>query len=190
MRDPEGRFYVARHSRTWAIRDGALELLRLRRRRTGSSACRRSRAIPGSTRCAARRSSAAIAPPCRDAPPPGGDQLPHRRRGSHARHCAPGLISGHRPTLARSLRSSTIPVAQRGHSLRRSARSVVGMTLHTLRDAGAIAGPAGAGRTAARSLCNLSLRTASGPEGSSAKQILTCAAGSPGRGRTHRIAEC
>ena len=39
-----------------------------------------------------------------------------------------------------------------------------------------------AGRTAARTLCNLSLRTASGPEGSSAKQILTCAAGSPGRG--------
>ena len=39
-----------------------------------------------------------------------------------------------------------------------------------------------AGRTAARSLCNLSLRTASGPEGSSAKQILTCAAGHPGRG--------
>src|SRR4051812_45200282 len=36
--------------------------------------------------------------------------------------------------------------------------------------------------TAARSLCNFSLRTASGPEGSSAKQILTCAAGSPGRG--------
>src|SRR4026208_2483170 len=43
-----------------------------------------------------------------------------------------------------------------------------------------------ASRTAARSLCNLSLRTASGPEGSSAKQILTCAAGSPGRGRTRR----
>ena len=42
-----------------------------------------------------------------------------------------------------------------------------------------------ASRTAARSLCNLSLRTASGPEGSSAKQILTCAAGSPGRGETH-----
>src|SRR5687767_1085163 len=41
-----------------------------------------------------------------------------------------------------------------------------------------------ASRTAARSLCNLSLRTASGPEGSSAKQILTCAAGSPGRGGT------
>ena len=39
-----------------------------------------------------------------------------------------------------------------------------------------------AGHTAARSLCNLSLRTASGPEGSSAKQILTCAAGHPGRG--------
>jgi len=44
-------------------------------------------------------------------------------------------------------------------------------------------GAAEAGRTAARSLCNLSLRTASGPEGSSAKQILTCAAGLPGRGR-------
>jgi hypothetical protein len=36
--------------------------------------------------------------------------------------------------------------------------------------------------TAARNLCNLSLRTASGPEGSSAKQILRCAAGLPGRG--------
>src|SRR5260221_2806911 len=43
---------------------------------------------------------------------------------------------------------------------------------------------AAASRTAARSLCNVSLRTASGPEGSSAKQILTCAAGSPGRGGT------
>ena len=43
---------------------------------------------------------------------------------------------------------------------------------------------AAASRTAARSLCNFSLRTASGPEGSSAKQILTCAAGSPGRGGT------
>jgi hypothetical protein len=43
-----------------------------------------------------------------------------------------------------------------------------------------------ADRTAARSLCNLSLRTASGPEGSSAKQILTCAAGSPGRGGARR----
>lgn len=44
-------------------------------------------------------------------------------------------------------------------------------------------GPAAAkmaGRTAARNLCNLSLRTASGPEGSSAKQILTCAAGHSG----------
>ncbi len=39
------------------------------------------------------------------------------------------------------------------------------------------------GRTAARTLCNASLRTASGPEGSSAKQILPCAAGHPGRGR-------
>ena len=39
-----------------------------------------------------------------------------------------------------------------------------------------------AGRTAARNLCNISLRTASGPEGSSAKQTLTCAAGPPGRG--------
>ena len=47
-------------------------------------------------------------------------------------------------------------------------------------------------RTAARSLCNLSLRTASGPEGSSAKQILTCAAGSPGRGGTRQLlmADC
>jgi hypothetical protein len=36
------------------------------------------------------------------------------------------------------------------------------------------------GRAAARTLCNLSLRTASGPEGSSAKQSLTCAAGSSG----------
>ena len=54
-----------------------------------------------------------------------------------------------------------------------------------LKDAGR-GGTAGtAGRTAARTLCNLSLRTASGPEGSSAKQILTCAAGSPGRGGTH-----
>ena len=44
-----------------------------------------------------------------------------------------------------------------------------------------------AGRTAARSLCNLSLRTASGPEGSSAKQILTCAAGSPGRGGARQL---
>ena len=35
-----------------------------------------------------------------------------------------------------------------------------------------------AGRSAARTLCNLSLRTASGPEGSSAKQLLRCAAGS------------
>jgi len=49
-----------------------------------------------------------------------------------------------------------------------------------------VARPVEAGRTAARTLCNLSLRTASGPEGSSAKQILTCAAGSPGRGRAHR----
>jgi len=39
-----------------------------------------------------------------------------------------------------------------------------------------------AGRTAARTLCNFSLRTASGPEGSSAKQTLRCAAGAPGRG--------
>src|SRR5712671_4017754 len=34
--------------------------------------------------------------------------------------------------------------------------------------------------TAVRNLCNFSLRTASGPEGSSAKQILTCAAGHSG----------
>src|SRR4030095_92419 len=39
-----------------------------------------------------------------------------------------------------------------------------------------------AGGTAARTLCNFSLRTASGPEGSSAKQTLRCAAGAPGRG--------
>ena len=38
------------------------------------------------------------------------------------------------------------------------------------------------GRTAIRTLCNCSLRTASGPEGSSAKQTLQCAAGPPGRG--------
>src|SRR5712671_3722105 len=36
--------------------------------------------------------------------------------------------------------------------------------------------------TAVRNLCNFRLRTASGPEGSSAKQILTCAAGTPDRG--------
>jgi hypothetical protein len=59
-----------------------------------------------------------------------------------------------------------------------------------------VARPVEAGRTAARTLCNLSLRTASGPEGSSAKQILTCAAGSPGRGRVRlddyglRIDDC
>jgi len=35
-------------------------------------------------------------------------------------------------------------------------------------------------RTAVRNLCNFSLRTASGPEGSSAKQSLTCAAGFSG----------
>src|SRR5947208_10321764 len=35
---------------------------------------------------------------------------------------------------------------------------------------------------AVRNLCNFRLRTASGPEGSSAKQILTCAAGTPDRG--------
>ncbi len=40
-------------------------------------------------------------------------------------------------------------------------------------------------RTAARTLCNSSLRTASGPEGSSAKQTLRCAAGAPGRGGAH-----
>src|SRR4026209_973895 len=44
-----------------------------------------------------------------------------------------------------------------------------------------------ASRTAARSLCNLSLRTASGPGGSGRKQILTCAAGSPGRGGTRTV---
>ncbi len=42
------------------------------------------------------------------------------------------------------------------------------------------------GCIAARNLCNLSLRTASGPEGSSAKQSLTCAAGLPGRGGAHK----
>jgi hypothetical protein len=41
------------------------------------------------------------------------------------------------------------------------------------------------GRTAVRTLCNASLRTASGPEGSSAKQILPCAAGRPDRGSVH-----
>ena len=51
-----------------------------------------------------------------------------------------------------------------------------------LKDAGRSERPAEAGRTAARSLCNLSLRTASGPEGSSAKQTLQCAAGIPDRG--------
>src|SRR6185436_20157280 len=40
-----------------------------------------------------------------------------------------------------------------------------------------------AGRTAVRNLCKSRLRTASGPEGSSAKQILYCAAGPPDRGR-------
>ena len=47
-------------------------------------------------------------------------------------------------------------------------------------------GQAPARRAAARNLCNFSLRTASGPEGSSAKQILTCAAGPPGRGGSRR----
>ena len=42
------------------------------------------------------------------------------------------------------------------------------------------------GRIAARTLCNFSLRTASGPEGSSAKQTLRCAAGAPGRGGAHQ----
>ena len=42
------------------------------------------------------------------------------------------------------------------------------------------AGRGPAGRTAIRTLCNLSLRTASGPEGSSAKQTLRCAAGASG----------
>ena len=37
--------------------------------------------------------------------------------------------------------------------------------------------------TAVRTLCKFSRRTASGPEGSSAKSILCCAAGPPGRGR-------
>jgi len=36
-------------------------------------------------------------------------------------------------------------------------------------------------RTAARTLCNFSLRTASGPEGSSAKQTLRCT-------QVHRVA--
>jgi len=39
-----------------------------------------------------------------------------------------------------------------------------------------------AGRTAARNLCNVSLRIASGPEGSSPQQLLACAAGPPGCG--------
>src|SRR6185503_7164236 len=42
-------------------------------------------------------------------------------------------------------------------------------------------------RTAARTLCKISLRTASGPEGSSAKQSLSCAAGHPGRGPAREI---
>ena len=46
-----------------------------------------------------------------------------------------------------------------------------------------------AGCTAVRNLCNFSLRTASGPEGSSAKQILTCAAGPPGRGSVCNLTE-
>src|SRR5512142_1413347 len=46
-------------------------------------------------------------------------------------------------------------------------------------------GPA-ASRTAVRTLCNPRLRTASGPEGSSAKQSLGCAAGHPDRGGTRR----
>src|SRR5690606_37350647 len=37
-------------------------------------------------------------------------------------------------------------------------------------------------RTAVRTLCKFSRRTASGPEGSSAKSTLCCAAGPPGRG--------
>src|SRR5439155_463038 len=45
-----------------------------------------------------------------------------------------------------------------------------------------IVGDGAAGRAAARTLCNSRLRTASGPEGSSAKQTLRCAAGAPGRG--------
>ena len=76
----------------------------------------------------------------------------------------------------------------------RLGRSIRDQSDHTpcvvhLKDAGRQARPAEAGRTAARTLCNLSLRTASGPEGSSAKQILTCAAGSPGRGSV-RLDEC
>ena len=43
-------------------------------------------------------------------------------------------------------------------------------------------------RTAARTLCKISLRTASGPEGSSAKQSLSCAAGHPGRGGARDLA--
>ena len=38
-------------------------------------------------------------------------------------------------------------------------------------------------RTAVRTLCKFSRRTASGPEGSSAQSILCCAAGPPGRGQ-------
>jgi DNA polymerase III subunit gamma/tau len=44
-----------------------------------------------------------------------------------------------------------------------------------------------AGRIAVRNLCNPSLRTASGPEGSSAKWFLGCAAGPPGRGGTRAL---
>jgi len=43
-------------------------------------------------------------------------------------------------------------------------------------------------RTAARTLCNFSLRTASGPEGSSAKQTLRCTqVRRAAVGHTHRL---
>src|SRR4051812_16391570 len=102
------------------------------------------------------------------------------------------LIWGLRPRpLTRSLARRSTPRSVRVApfaSLGRIFLLTVLAVVH-LKDAGRLARPAEAGRAAARAPCNLSLRTASGPEGSSAKQILTCAAGSPGRG-TFRLDDC
>ena len=90
-------------SHTWATPSARCRCWRAPSR-PATSACRRSPAIPGSIRSAARREFAADPPSRGDAASAGGDQFPDRRRRSHTRCSAPSLDLGFVPRpLTRSL---------------------------------------------------------------------------------------
>ena len=93
MSDPEGRFYVARHLAYLGDRDGALALLdHVVKDRVFLPAGIDAGSVAGFV---ARTGRVRVGAASRRGPaPPGGDQLPHRGRGSRARDRAPGVKKG------------------------------------------------------------------------------------------------